>query len=287
MNISVKRFVSGLKLPVGKSHRCNCPECGGQYTFTVTNVKGQLKWNCYKAGCAVGGGSMPTMLTAQDIRDILTGSSEKQQGHQEWIMPPHIVLASRRSETDTFCAQWGLDPNKLYYDVKDNRVVFPIRDGGTLVDGAGRSLDSNPKMKWKRYAGSRLPYVIGKGTVAIAVEDCISAHAIADEGGVGVALLGTALTDEARDLLMTYDKCAIALDPDAKVKALKMRRHFHDDASVMVMNLSDDPKYRVPSDVVLIREMIHETSSNGNDELRGRVDHGSHQEGRATPEGLD
>ena len=41
-----------------------------------------------------------------------------------------------------WCARWGLDVDNLglMYDVKEDRVVFPVKHNGVIVDATGRSL---------------------------------------------------------------------------------------------------------------------------------------------------
>ena len=60
------------------------------------------------------------------------------------------------------------------YDVKEDRVVFPIMHNNKMVDATGRALMKRLP-KWKRYGNSGLPYTFGCGKVAVVVEDCVSA----------------------------------------------------------------------------------------------------------------
>ena len=44
-----------------------------------------------------------------------------------------------------FCELWNLEYDKLelYYDVKERRVVFPVKKDGLIVDAVGRSVGLN------------------------------------------------------------------------------------------------------------------------------------------------
>jgi len=144
----------------------------------------------------------------------------------------------------------------LLYDVKEDRVVFPIMQGKVMVDASGRSLGKRLP-KWKRYGNSSLPYVFGRGKTAVVVEDCISAAVVAtegsgcsgDDGFVGVAVLGTSLSEGHKQYLTQFSTAIIALDPDALPKTLQIAKELRGHVqNVKVLRLQDDLKYRNPTD---------------------------------------
>ena len=143
------------------------------------------------------------------------------------------------------------------YDVKEDRLVFPIRHEGRIVDATGRSL-SKRLPKWKRYGKSGLPYTSGCGKVAVVVEDCLSAAVVGYGTFVGVALLGTSLQESHKRYLSQFSTAIIALDPDALPKTLQMakelRGHVND---VRVLRLTDDLKYRNPTDMENLHGIIN------------------------------
>jgi len=145
----------------------------------------------------------------------------------------------------------------LMYDVKEDRVVFPNRHNGIMVDASGRTLGKRLP-KWKRYGNSSLPYTFGYGKTAVVVEDCVSAAIVGatsrdgcsdSDGFVGVAVLGTSLSEGHRQYLSQFSTAIIALDPDALPKTLQiakeLRGYVH---TVKVLRLDDDLKYRNPTD---------------------------------------
>ena len=232
----------------GETKRMNCPECGGVKTFTVTNNMGDLVWNCYKVSCTVSGGTR-VPLTIDDIQKRFHVGEEKPQ--EEFVLPQCIVSRSGGVYMNRWCARWGLDAEELglMYDVKEDRVVFPVIHDDKIVDATGRTLGKRIP-KWKRYGNSGLPYVSGRGKVAVVVEDCVSAAVVGFGSFVGVALLGTSLQDSHRRYLAQFSTAIIALDPDALTKSIQMAKELRGHVSdVRVLKLEDDIKYRNPTDM--------------------------------------
>ena len=243
---NIYNIVSDMDVAVGTTVRTECPSCG-QRTFTVTNEMGTLKWNCFRASCTVKGSTQVSM-SIDDIKTVLLGHESDDKpvpfALPEYIVNPPWVVLEWASEL------YGLDAQELglMYDVKDSRVVFPIRHNGQIVDATGRALDKSP-IKWKRYGKSSLPYVYGCGKTAVVVEDCVSAAVVGGDDYVGVAVLGTSLLDEHKRYLTQFSTAIIALDPDALMKSIEFARELQsyvDD--VRVVKLTDDLKYRNPED---------------------------------------
>ena len=245
--MNINTYISDLDIGIGESKRLNCPICNGYKTFTVTNNMGQMLWNCYKSSCQLSGSKrMP--LSANDIK-VHTQVTEKNS--EPFVMPEYIVPYERENYYD-------IPSDRLMYDVKEHRVVFPVIHEGRVVDANGRSLGKRIP-KWKRYGKSVLPYVSGRGKTAVVVEDCISAAIVGATGSsgcsesevyVGVAVLGTSLSEAHKQYLAHLKTVIIALDPDALPKTLqfaKELRGYVDD--VKVLRLTDDLKYRNPTDL--------------------------------------
>ena len=254
--ISIKEHISDMDLVNGETKRANCPVCGGIKTFTATNNMGQLMWNCYKAGCSVSGGTRTT-LTSDDIRKSLGAVAEDTEAvafHKpEWIVRDYDAVQE-------FCDTWEIDARALglLYDVREHRVVFPVVHNNTLVDATGRALGKKLP-KWKRYGKNPLPYVYGCGKTGVVVEDCVSAAIVGatgssgcSEGGVyvGVAVLGTSLSEAHKQYLSHLKTVIIALDPDALPKTLQFAKELRGYVeNVKVLRLTDDLKYRNPTDI--------------------------------------
>ena len=244
-----------MDVPVGMTVRTKCPNCG-ERTFTVTNNMGSLVWNCFRASCNVKGGTR-VRISVDDIRAGFGGAQEFAE--DTFDLPPYVVDNLDNLFLKRFCATWGIDPKELglLYDVKEDRLVFPIRHEGRIVDATGRSL-SKRLPKWKRYGKSGLPYTSGCGKVAVVVEDCLSAAVVGYGTFVGVALLGTSLQESHKRYLSQFSTAIVALDPDALPKTLQMakelRGHVND---VRVLRLTDDLKYRNPTDMENLHGIIN------------------------------
>ena len=153
--MNIYNIVSDLDIPNGHTHRMNCPSCNGTKTFTVTNNMGKLIWNCYKVSCGVSGGTR-VHLTVDDIRRGFTGAEDF--ADEKFELPTYIVPHRGKRAVIKWCAEWGIheDEHGLMYDVKEDRVVFPVVHDGKLVDATGRSL-SKRIPKRNRYGNSGLP----------------------------------------------------------------------------------------------------------------------------------
>ena len=154
---NIYNIISDMDVPVGTTVRTECPSCG-QRTFTVTNEMGSLKWNCFRASCTVKG-AMTVNMSIDDIKTTLLGYEK-----EEDLLPEDFVLPEYIVNPPWIVAEWaeelyGLDHEELglMYDVKEHRVVFPIKHDGRIVDATGRALDKTT-IKWKRYGKSPLPY---------------------------------------------------------------------------------------------------------------------------------
>ena len=231
-------YINELDLSIGESKRLNCPSCNGYKTFTVTNNMGQMLWNCYKSSCQLSG-SKRVSLSASDIKKH---RQDVEKGNEPFVMPEYIVPYDKENYYD-------IPKDKLMYDVKEHRVVFPVIHEGRVVDANGRSLGKRIP-KWKRYGKSDLPFVSGHGKVAVVVEDCVSASVLDSEVYVGVAVLGTSLSESHKRYLSQFSTAIIALDPDALPKTMafakELRAYVND---VKVLRLQDDLKYKKKDDI--------------------------------------
>ena len=92
----------------------------------------------------------------------------------------------------------------------------------------------------------------GRGSIAVVVEDAISASVIPiiNRNLSGVGLLGTSLLSEHIDYLRKYTSVVVALDPDARDKTLKIARQIRTAGmSASALCLQDDIKYQRESDI--------------------------------------
>lgn len=250
----VSRYVDNLDLQLEERHRSNCPSCDGHNTFTVTRTTSGVLYNCYKAGCDLSGASG----VAIRVSDMLHKATKTEQ---EFVLPDYVVR--NRPEIQAWATQWDLDANhfQLQYDVKENRVVFPVYHKHKIVDATGRAISKQIAPKWKRYGTSSLAYTTGKGHIAVLVEDVISAAVVSlvDDSCMGMAILGTSLLSAHVGQLQECTGIIVALDPDAAKKTLEFTRQLRGElpnTKVYALNLEDDLKYRRKNDIVNIQEYI-------------------------------
>ena len=245
--MDVRTFVEDLDIGAGESRRLNCPVCKSYKTFTATNNMGSLLWNCYKASCSVSG-STRVHMNAADLRKMF--SNNVTGVTNDFVLPEYIVPHDNRRDVIAFANRWDISADNLMYDVKEHRAVFVCYHANTPVDATGRAL-GRKLPKWKRYGNSGLPFVHGRGNVAVVVEDCVSAVVVGEyDSFVGVAILGTSLSESHKGYLAQFSTAVMALDPDALPKTLQYAKELRGYVkNVKVLRLNDDIKYRNPQDV--------------------------------------
>ena len=249
--MNVFKHVSDLQLDVGQTKRMNCPNCNGYKTFTVTNEMGNLIWNCYKASCGVSGANK-VGLTSSDMKMLLSNTYQKDNTNVTFTFPEYVVpMGNHHDKLKSWLDQWDIEPVDIHYDVREDRAVFPVVHNGAIVDATGRALTKRLP-KWKRYGKSTYPYTHGKGSVAVIVEDCVSAVCVSEisERFTGVAIMGTNLSEPCKHYLKRYKYVVIALDPDVLPKTISMARELSTYVDhVRPLRLSDDLKYRNEEDI--------------------------------------
>ena len=269
---SIRQFVTDLGLKESDRYRGDCPECRGRNTFTATNELGDIKYNCFKLGCTVGG-IHGTDMTAAEIHRRL----EEQQlqraytnikKEKDTMEIPEYVVTPKASHTkyQRYIKRWGIAIGHTMYDVKDERVVFPIKHDGRIVDAVGRAVGKSQQPKWYRYTGEADYYTIGEAKTLLIVEDVVSAIVAFQEIPyvTAMAILGTSLSPKHMEKIGEYDRVIIALDPDAIGKTVEYRREIElwTGNKTVAMNLIDDIKYREYEDMDKLKELVNEVSSN-------------------------
>ena len=252
--MNMEKFIDDLDLGEGDTVRGYCPDCGGKNTFTASKTGGAVVYNCYKLGCKIQG-IQTVGMTAADIEARMRDVPKPKPKLEAMNIPEHIVRSG--TGLDEFKDKWNLWDQGLMYDLKDNRVVFPIFYKGIMLDAVGRSL-SGADPKWLRYTGKANYFSAGTGNTVVVVEDVISAITVAKLGFTGMAILGTSLSVAHMEQLGDYSQVIVALDPDAAHKTLKYRREIEEWTGVttIALRLDDDIKYRVESDIEQLKEFL-------------------------------
>jgi len=258
--MNIRGYLDSLNLRDEEFIRRDCPSCNGKNTFTATKEMGQIKYNCYKLDCNIGG-YHNVDLTAAEIKQLLSTRETPREMEKETMEIPEYVVqpSAEHDKFHKFVAQWGLKDSRLLYDVKDERVVFPIYHSGRIIDANGRSV-GNKQPKWYRYTGKGdYFFKHGDSSTLIIVEDCVSALVVCQEipHVNAMAILGTSLTDKHMERIAEYDNIIVALDPDAAHKTLQFSREIHlwTGAKTIAFNLDDDIKYKVDNDIERLKEI--------------------------------
>lgn len=268
---NIRQFVNDLGLKESERHRGDCPECRGRNTFTATNNMGDIKYNCFKLGCTVGG-IYGTDMTAAEIHRYREQQQQQRaytniKKEKETMEIPEYVVTPKASHTkhQRYIRRWGIALGDVMYDVKDERVVFPIKHGGRIVDAVGRAVGKKQNPKWYRYTGEADYYKVGTGSTLLIVEDVVSAVIAVQEMPyiTAMAILGTSMNPKHFEKIGEYDKVIIALDPDAIGKTVEYRREIElwTGRKTTAMNLQDDIKYKMEEDIEKLKELCNEISN--------------------------
>jgi hypothetical protein len=159
-------------------------------------------------------------------------------------LPAQLVLPTpQHIKHNRFLRRWGI-VGGTYYDVQQERVVFPIYHKGRMIDAVGRAVGARKQPKWYRYTGAAHYYTIGDGDTMLIVEDVISAIVAYQElsNVTCMAILGTTMNHKHFEKIGEYNEYRreIELWTGKQAKAL---------------SLSDDIKYRMPEDMENLQEL--------------------------------
>ena len=282
--MNILSYVEDLDLSDGQKHRGKCPECGRSNTFTATNQMGKLVWNCYANSCSLSGAKNIPMsvheirkrmkdFKVEEFNVFYTEENNKNINVKlpevfslpEWVKPytPYDsdLDDSPKAIIDKFCERYGLwaEDLELHYDIKEDRIVFPVQDDGKLVDAVGRAIDDSVVPKWKRYGTYAEGFIRGQHQLAIVVEDVVSACVIETLGATGVAILGTTLNANHIEALRGFKRVIVALDPDAAEKTIAYTKILKSNGvQALALKLLDDIKYRREEDIAFITNTIKE-----------------------------
>lgn len=265
--MNIKQYVKNLDLAEGQKHRGKCPECGRHNTFTATNNLGKLLWNCYANSCRLSG-IMTINMSVEEIKNkmeehhklkIQAGTTFNPHDLNiakekvAFKLPDHVVKSKdHEALLFKFGEDYGIDEESLglLYDVKEDRIVFPMYDNNQLVDAIGRAVESSITPKWLRYGDYANGFIRGNCLIAVVVEDCISAAVVETLGLTGIAILGTSLTPSHIETLKNYRKVIVALDPDAAAKTIEYTKLLKGNGvNAFALKLLDDIKYRRKEDI--------------------------------------
>lgn len=231
IDIMIKDLILQLAPPPqneGVAVRYDCPICHHKNTLSISNENGNILYFCFSASCNVKG-------KISDRKELkFTRHEDKSPLPIPLDIRGFVPLGRSREALAMVVERNSYEAYKearadIQYDVRQDRVVFMVKEGDKLIDAVGRKLkENNKKPKWFRYARSRHPFVCPTktdSTKAVLVEDCFSACAVSQVHH-GIALMGTNLPNEYLTTLKSYSKIVVALDRDASKKAIELTKHI-------------------------------------------------------------
>lgn len=226
-----------ISMQEGQSRTLDCPFCGGSKKFTISRTDtGVLLWNCYKASCPAKG-SHQGKQSASSLRAALNAPKALPSAPVRRVTPLPAITKNIRNDasaltfvTDNNCLDaYDNGYVNIRYAPAEKRVLFY---NAASTGAVGRSLAGH-RSKWWSYGDVSEGIHVGVGTTAVLVEDTPSACAVSRlQSVVGVALLGTNITEQLRNTLKVYDTIYIVLDNDASVKAPSLARSLSNAAKV-------------------------------------------------------
>ena len=80
--MNIRGYLDSLNLRDEEFIRRDCPSCSGKNTFTATKEMGQIKYNCYKLDCNIGG-YHNVDLTAGDKATAFNKRNTKGNGERD------------------------------------------------------------------------------------------------------------------------------------------------------------------------------------------------------------
>jgi len=230
--MKIPELISNLvdKVSPNTSERFNCPSCKGLNTLGITKDNGKVIWNCFRVGCSLRSGVGSYLASTDQLKTHRDRFLEAKEG---FSLSDYLIHGLGSENTvkmivDNHCLevyQKGLFD--VAYDPQQNRVCFLIKKDGKVVGMAGKAVDRKTKPKVLNYPGSdsSTPFTCGKTKIVVLVEDCLSAASVTRIGGLtGMALLGTSLKTEYIPEIKKYDRVIVALDRDARKKALAIKK---------------------------------------------------------------
>ena len=235
-----------IELRENETKRIDCPFCGGSKTFSITRTDGKRLWGCFRASCGVKGiksvGYSTNAIKAKLRGNTMTSIGPKSRDLPKVLSAPGSHPAVIQYLKDNHCYEAhesGLV--HIRYAPAVDRVLFSLPND--KFSAVGRALGPD-KPKWLEYGIMDKPSIVGKGSIAVVVEDIASACSVSRLPFCsGCALLGTSLPPVTVHQLAQYEEVVVALDRDASRKSVDLASQLESRVKTRVRYLSEDLKY--------------------------------------------
>jgi|TARA_R100000406_G_scaffold37778_1_gene25108 hypothetical protein len=259
--------VEGLFVPPDSQIRMDCPFCKNKNTLSVDTTENKLSWYCFHASCSAKG-KKDGEKNMDYVVKVFTGSGSFCNQSNEFETPDSFqsIFSNKKAmnylHKNNCWEAWAWHRAEIKYDVKQDRVVFLVRNrhSNKIVGAVGRGLNKNVYPKWFMYGNKDVPFKSGNCDDAVIVEDCPSACAVSNIL-TGIAIMGTSLKEVHKSHLRPYKNLYICLDRDATTKAYDMAKDLRSSGfdNVIVKPLTDDLKYYNTDE---IKEMFYDRKAN-------------------------
>lgn len=230
-------------VPENTSRRFTCPSCRGANSLSITKVGSEVRYRCFRASCNLKPRVLSVKSSLNSLKTRLNGVFKSKE---EFYMPDYWIMGIASEK----CLKMLLNTHTLEsykkgrfniaYDPREDRLVYLVKDKqGAIVGAIGRTL-SGKIPKTLNYPNSAdVPFKAGRGDVLVLVEDCPSACVIGGiDGYVGMALLGTNLKESYILHMLKYKTIYVALDYDARKKALAIKnclKYYCSDVRMIIL----------------------------------------------------
>ena len=155
--------VQGLFIPPDTQIRLDCPFCKNKNTLSVDTQNNSINWYCFHSTCKAKGkhdGEKNMQYVSNTFKKINKDIS------QEFFLPDSFNIVSTNKNAQMYLHKnncweaWSWGRADIKYDVKQDRVVFLVRDRNTnkIVGAVGRGLNKNVYPKWFMYDNKDVPF---------------------------------------------------------------------------------------------------------------------------------
>tara|TARA_R110001592_G_scaffold233057_1_gene490547 strand:+ start:376 stop:1134 length:759 start_codon:yes stop_codon:yes gene_type:complete len=215
-------IIKEIPIREGDSKVITCPFCYIEKKLSISKIDGQLKWYCFRASCS-GRGIYSGRRSLTAAKNYLAGKVKTQAKFRRPLpsittsIYNHPPAVEYLTQVNSLAAvEQGYI--KVRYCPSEDRVLFYFGAGAV-----GRSLRAfGPK--WVTFGEIESGVSVGVGETAVLVEDVPSACSVSRVPGlVGVALLGTTLTNNIKKTLTRWSSVYLVLDKDASIKSVRCK----------------------------------------------------------------
>ena len=156
-------IVEGLGITPDSRQRFDCPFCLNKNTFHASLNRGTLLWNCFHSSCNAKG-KKEKEKTVEDVQQVLhRGTLEKNFEIPNSFKSAWSTEKTIRYLNENNCIEAvksGMA--EVRYDVRQNRIVFLVKEKDKIVSAVGRGLNSKVYPKWYMYGNRKYPFIVGK-----------------------------------------------------------------------------------------------------------------------------